>query len=277
MPGYDRAQLRAEVKIEPSTSAKTTPQVQIEAGMRAAGATGLAHEAGPDATALAGGREEVLDAMLKVIEASLDAGARVIEVRVEAQEEADKLGQPGGRRAGRMQKMSVDRVNDLSKEEFVQRFGALFEHSPWVAEGTWRERPFESASELGGALTRAMYEAPTQRRLDLIRAHPDLAGKAAMEGALTPESKGEQASAGLDRLAPREYEAFTQLNKAYREKFGFPLVIAVKGHTKETIFASARTRLERGRAEEIEAALAEISRIAGLRLGDLVELEGDGW
>jgi OHCU decarboxylase len=171
------------------------------------------------------------------------------------------------------EKLTIERVNDLNEEEFVQRFGAVYEHSPWVAEQAWRERPFGDLSELHAALLRAVHDAPPERRLALIRAHPDLAGKAAVAGELTPESTREQASAGLDRLSPEEYEAFTRMNREYRERFGFPLVIAAREHTKETILADAAARLRRSRPEEIEAALSEIAKIAYLRLRDLVEAE----
>ncbi len=98
MPGYNRAELSAEVKILPSSRAENTPREQVEAGTEAASATGLAHEAGPDATVLSGGRAEVLEAVLKVVEASLDAGARAVEVKVEAEEDAGRFGGAGGRR-----------------------------------------------------------------------------------------------------------------------------------------------------------------------------------
>jgi 2-oxo-4-hydroxy-4-carboxy-5-ureidoimidazoline decarboxylase len=166
---------------------------------------------------------------------------------------------------------TIDEVNNLDQEGFLSKFGALYEHSPWVAEVAWRERPFGSLAELHGAFVRAMYEAPQERHLDLIRAHPDLAGKAAIAGELTPESAREQASAGLDRLTPEEYENFHRLNTAYRHKFGFPLIIAVREHTKETILAGAEARLKHSRQEEIKTALGEIAKIARLRLQDLVE------
>jgi OHCU decarboxylase len=165
----------------------------------------------------------------------------------------------------------IDEVNNLDQKGFLSKFGALYEHSPWVAEEAWRERPFGGLAELHGAFVRAMYEAPQKRQLDLIRAHPDLAGKAAIAGELTPESAREQASAGLDRLTPEEYENFHRLNTAYRQKFGFPLIIAVREHTKETILAHAEVRLEHSRPEEIKTALGEIAKIARLRLQDLVE------
>jgi OHCU decarboxylase len=166
---------------------------------------------------------------------------------------------------------TIDEVNYLDQKGFVSKFGALYEHSPWVAEEAWHERPFGSFAELHGAFARAMYEAPQERQLNLIRAHPDLAGKAAIAGELTPESAREQASAGLDRLTPEEYENFYRLNTAYRHKFGFPLIIAVREHIKETILADAEARLKHSRPEEIKTALGEIAKIAGLRLQDLVE------
>jgi OHCU decarboxylase len=122
-------------------------------------------------------------------------------------------------------------INELGRAAFVERFGPLFEHSPWVAEEAWRERPFADADGLFAALERAMWAAPEERRLALIRAHPDLAGHAATAGTLTDSSRREQAAAGLDRLTPDEYDSFTRTNAAYRERFGFPLVLCVREHT----------------------------------------------
>ena len=184
------------------------------------------------------------------------------------------------------EKVSIEGVNDLDQGGFVARFGGLYESSPWVAEEAWRERPFGGFSELHEAFVRAMRGAPQERRMDLIRAHPDLAGKAAVAGELTPESRGEQTSAGLDRLTPEEYEAFTRMNVDYRERFGFPMIVCVREHTrmpsteteiptitKETILQNARDRLKNSREEEIEVALGEIAKIARLRLEDLVETD----
>lgn len=170
------------------------------------------------------------------------------------------------------EKITVDEVNHLGEDEFVARFAGVFEHSSWVAAEAWRERPFDGLSDLHGAFLRAMYDAPLERQLALIRAHPDLAEKTAIAGELTPESAREQASAGLNRLTPEEYEDFHRLNTAYRQKFGFPLIIAVRErNTKETILADARARLKHSKPEEIETALGEIAKIARLRLQDLVE------
>ena len=169
------------------------------------------------------------------------------------------------------EKLSVEEVNRMDRGLFVSRFGGVFERSPWVAEGAWERRPFEDLDGLHGAFVWTVSDAPEERRVALIRAHPDLAGKAALAGELTEESANEQASAGLDRLSPAEYERFHRLNAAYREKFGLPYVVCVRDHTKETIFAGAERRLSNTREEEIGAALYEISRISRLRLEDLVE------
>ena len=151
----------------------------------------------------------------------------------------------------------------------MDRYGALFEHSPWVAEQAWEKRPFGDREDLLGKLADAIYEAPRDRQLDLIRAHPDLAGRAAIEGTLTPDSTREQSSAGLDRLTPVEYEAFTRANTAYSERFGFPFVVCVREHDKASILATAEARLQNDRESEIRTALGEIAKIARLRLNDL--------
>jgi OHCU decarboxylase len=164
----------------------------------------------------------------------------------------------------------VDAINELDRAAFVERFGPLFEHSPWVAEAAWHDRPFADREQLYQALVAAMYAAPRERKLALIRAHPDLAGKAAIEGTLTAASHGEQRSAGLDRLTPDEYAAFTRINTAYRERFGFPFVVCVRGHTKESILRVAAERLGNSEDEEIRVALEEIAKIARLRLEDVL-------
>ena len=170
-------------------------------------------------------------------------------------------------------KVTLDRINELDREDFVARFGSLFEHSPWVAEEAWESRPFGSIEEMWRAFEDAMYAAPRERQLDLIRAHPDLAGKAAVAGELTQESAREQASAGLDRLSPGKFEEFTRMNREYREKFSLPMVVCVREHTKESILENVQSRLGNSRDEEIRTALAEISKISHYRLLDLVERE----
>ena len=164
----------------------------------------------------------------------------------------------------------MEPVNDLDRAAFVDRFGPLFEHSPWVAEAAWHDRPFGDREELYDALVAAMHAASRERKLALIRAHPDLAGKAAIDGSLTHSSRREQASAGLDRLTPDEYDAFTRTNTAYRERFGFPFVVCAREHTKESILRVASERLSNTEDEEIRVALEEIAKIARLRLEDLL-------
>jgi OHCU decarboxylase len=158
----------------------------------------------------------------------------------------------------------------MGRDEFVAALGALFEGSPWIAAETRPSRPFASRDALHQALCATMYAAPLERKLALIRAHPDLAGKAAIAGELTPESAGEQSSAGLDRLSPDEFATFTRLNQAYSDTFGFPFVICVRENTKDSILASFTARLQHPRDQEIETALGEIAKIARLRLLDAV-------
>jgi OHCU decarboxylase len=155
------------------------------------------------------------------------------------------------------------------REAFVTRYGGLFEHSPWVAEAAWAAGPFADDEALLAAMVAAVERAPHERRLALIRAHPDLAGRAAIAGELTADSAREQAAAGLDRLTPEEYATFTRTNAAYRERHGFPFVICAREHDKASILAAAGERLEHDTAAEMAVALAEIAKIARLRLADL--------
>ena len=160
----------------------------------------------------------------------------------------------------------MEGINKLDRRAFVERFGPLFEHSPWVAEAAWSDRPFTDVDDLFEALRTAVHAAPRERQLALIRAHPDLAGGASIESTLTGRSRREQAAAGLDRLTPDEYEAFTRTNEAYRARFGFPLVVCVREHTKQSILRTAAERLGHSRDEELREALGEIAKIARLRL-----------
>ena len=164
----------------------------------------------------------------------------------------------------------LQEINAFDHETFVATLGFLFEGSPWIAARAWHDRPFQSLDHLHGSLCRVMYDAPVDRQVALIRAHPDLVGRAALAGTLTPESSGEQAAAGLDRLSPGEVATFTRLNQAYRDKFGFPFVICARENKKESILAGFHARLPHSRDQEIEIALAEIAKIAWLRLRDTV-------
>ena len=163
----------------------------------------------------------------------------------------------------------IDELGKLDREAFVAQVGFAFESSPWVAEAAWDERPFGSVGELHAAMVRAVERAPEERQLALIRAHPELTG--AEE--LTAASAAEQAAAGLDRQDGGDQARLGRATAAYRERFGFPFVVCVREHTPASIVANAEQRLGRTPGEERATALAEIAKIAALRLEDQV---GDG-
>jgi OHCU decarboxylase len=167
--------------------------------------------------------------------------------------------------------MSIDQVNQMDREQFVDTFGGLFQGPPWIAEQAYRARPFEDVYDLRRAFHDALFEAPAERQLELIRQYPDLAGAATREGRLSSRSAMDQAYAGLNQLDSDEYTSFDDLTRAYREKFGFPLVVAVRENTKETILKSGNARLQNSPAAEQATALVEIAKIANLRLLDIVE------
>ncbi len=164
----------------------------------------------------------------------------------------------------------VERLNRQDEAGFVAEVGPLYEHSPWIAALACRCRPFPDRGALHETMQRLVGEAPRARQLDLIRAHPDLAGRLARAGGLGAHSTGEQTSLGLDRLGDREYERFDRLNRAYRARFEFPFIIAVRGHTRESVIDAFEVRLGHDVETEIAIALDEIGKIAGFRLGDLV-------
>jgi OHCU decarboxylase len=152
---------------------------------------------------------------------------------------------------------------------FVARYGAVFERSAWVARAAWRVAPFASIEALHAAMVRAVDDAPREQQIELIRAHPELAGREAAAGELTDASTREQASAGLDRLTAAELERWSALNADYRERFGFPLVVCVREHSKDSILAWAQERLAHDPEQEVEIALQEIAKIARLRLVEI--------
>jgi OHCU decarboxylase len=166
-------------------------------------------------------------------------------------------------------KLSISQINSLDRQAFVDAFGSLFEGSPWIASEAWRERPFGSVAELHETLCAVIYGATREQQLALIRAHPDLVGRAALAGTLTRESAGEQAAAGLDRLSPEEIAEFSRLNTTYKDRFGFPFVICARENKKESILSGFGTRLQNTQDEEIGIALGEIAKIARLRLLDV--------
>ena len=160
----------------------------------------------------------------------------------------------------------------IDKAGFVARFGGIFEHSPWVAERAFDRNGSitQTVEAVHAALVAVFRDATEAERLAVLRAHPDLAGKLAIAGALTEDSKAEQASAGLDRLTPAEHARFTERNDAYTEKFGFPFIIAVKGLGKDDILAAFERRIDNSPEEEFEAASAQVERIALLRLRSML-------
>jgi len=165
---------------------------------------------------------------------------------------------------------ALDTVNALDRSGFVARLGGIFEHSPWVAERAWPARPFAGVAELHAAMTRAMRAGSEAEKTALLRAHPALAGREAKAGTLTAASTGEQKSAGLDRLDAGEMQRLVEMNAAYRAKFGFPFIIAVRARTKDQILAEFAQRLAREPAVERAAALAEVETIARIRLERLL-------
>jgi OHCU decarboxylase len=169
-------------------------------------------------------------------------------------------------------RLTLAEINALNREAFVAALGSLFEGSPWIAAKAWSACPFSDLDRLHTALCRVMYQASPERQVALIRAHPDLVGKAALAGTLTLESTREQAAAGLDRLTPEEIAAFSRYNQAYKEKFGFPFVICARENKKDSILAGFERRLGNTREQEISAALDEIAKISKLRLLDAVSV-----
>ena len=167
-------------------------------------------------------------------------------------------------------KLALTEINRLPLADFVRVIGPVFENSPWIAAATWAQKPFANLKLLHAALCATVKNSGEEKQLALIRAHPDLVGKLALAGALTRESTGEQASAGLDKLSPDEVARFQKNNAAYQEKFGFPFVICARLNKKAAILAGFERRLQNSRAEEIQTALGEIFKIAHLRLCDLI-------
>lgn len=170
-----------------------------------------------------------------------------------------------------MNRVSLDHINNADKAAFVAMLGDIFEQAPWIAEAVHAKKPFPTLSALHDAMIAAVRNAAHDRQVALIKGHPDLAGKAALAGSLTADSKTEQASAALDRLSNQEFETFQRLNEAYRSKFGIPFIVCVRRHTKDSILHQFELRTKNDPATEHDAALAEIFRIAALRLDQRVD------
>jgi len=167
-------------------------------------------------------------------------------------------------------KTPLPKLNAMSQADFVNVCGGFFEHSPWIAERTWSKRPFASLDALHAALVATLGASTRDEQVGLIAAHPDLVGRLAKEGRLTNESTAEQRAAGLTGLSEAEVEAFDRYNGQYRNKFGFPFVICARENKKDAILAAFPIRLNNDKSAEIATALAEIAKIARLRLFDAI-------
>jgi 2-oxo-4-hydroxy-4-carboxy-5-ureidoimidazoline decarboxylase len=164
-------------------------------------------------------------------------------------------------------------INAMDRAAFVVKFGGIFEKTPWIAEKAWEKRPFANVDELHAAMVAVAKNATAEQQLALLQSHPDLAGKEAKAGTMTASSVAEQASAGLNALSAAELPELTRLNAAYKAKFGFPFIIAVRMHTKEGIFSEFRRRLQNDTQTEFANDLQNVYIITRLRLNKLLDAD----
>ena len=167
--------------------------------------------------------------------------------------------------------LALDDINRCTPQQFSAAFGAVYEHSPWIAERAFARRPFASRLELQLALYGVVQGASDDEKVALIRAHPELAGREARAGTLTAESAGEQAAAGLGTLTAEEAAELRRMNALYASRFGFPFVICARQNRKDAILGTLRARLSNTREQEVANAIAQIGEIARLRIADMVE------
>ena len=161
-------------------------------------------------------------------------------------------------------------INESDETAFVDLLGGIFEHSPWVAARAYMLRPFTSLANLHEAMVHIVRQAPEEMRLELLRQHPELAGREAAAGNLTAASQREQAGAGLNQCSAAELAQIEQFNKDYAERFGFPFIIAVGGLDKQQIIAAMQQRIDNSAEEELTRAISEVEKIALLRLDSLI-------
>jgi 2-oxo-4-hydroxy-4-carboxy-5-ureidoimidazoline decarboxylase len=169
-----------------------------------------------------------------------------------------------------MSQKPLAELNACSLSDFVATLANIFEHSPWIAEQASNARPFAGVGQLFEVMKAAVERAPQELRLALIKAHPDLANKTQRAAGLTADSTAEQDSVGLDRLSDAEYQSFERVNNAYRSKFGFPYIVCVRRHTKDSVLRDFERRLPNDAATEMKVSISEICRIAALRLDQLI-------
>jgi 2-oxo-4-hydroxy-4-carboxy-5-ureidoimidazoline decarboxylase len=167
--------------------------------------------------------------------------------------------------------MRLAEVNDADRTTFVARLGHVFEHAPWIAEAAHAARPFASRAALHDAMTAVIARAPAAQQVAFLNAHPELGSHAEVVPDLTADSRDEQMSAGLTKLSPDEFAWFAARNRAYRERFGFPFIIAVRRHTKQSIMDAFERRLQATPEAERAQALREIGIITRLRLDAVIE------
>ena len=169
---------------------------------------------------------------------------------------------------------TLDDLNRMPAAAFAAAIGDTFEHAPWVAEAAAAKRPFATVTALHEAMMGAVRAAPRPQQLAFLNGHPDLAGKAARAGAITLDSRNEQASVGLDTLSDEDFDRFHRLNDAYRTRFGIPFMICVRRHTRDSILSQFESRLANDAAGELAAALQEVFYITRLRIAARVAGEG---
>jgi 2-oxo-4-hydroxy-4-carboxy-5-ureidoimidazoline decarboxylase len=166
--------------------------------------------------------------------------------------------------------MTLEELNRMDEAQFVATLGGVFEHSPWVAQRAFAARPFASAAALHAAMVAAVDSAQESEQLALLRAHPELAGRAMIRSELTADSSQEQAGAGLTQCSPDEYARLQDLNARYIARFGFPFIVAVRGLDRAQILERFAARIANDRATEFREALSQVARIARFRLDSLL-------
>ena len=168
--------------------------------------------------------------------------------------------------------ITLGALNVVGRDAFVTALSGIFEHSPWIPAAVFADRPFSSVAALHAAMAAVVQTAGPERKLSLLKAHPELAAKAERRVALTAESTSEQASVGLDQLEADESARLSAANWLYRQRFGFPFIIAVRGQRdRAAILTALEARTNNGEKEEIDTAIAEVAKIAWFRLSDLIE------
>jgi 2-oxo-4-hydroxy-4-carboxy-5-ureidoimidazoline decarboxylase len=167
--------------------------------------------------------------------------------------------------------LTVSHLNNLSQEEFTQVLADIFEHSSWIPERAWLVKPFKNIDNLHTSMVAIVEHSKSQEKLSLLCAHPQLAGKEAESGTLTSSSTEEQSIANLNSLGHDEMDEITRLNALYLERHGFPFIIAVKNHTKASIFSEFKRRANNDREVEFDTALAQVAMIARFRLSALIQ------